>query len=268
MPGGCLARAARPLAADPLTASPGIHAYAGSVPTPSRTASGPLVRAITTLVKYSAVAQRNDALVAEQLQYYRARAAEYDATSYGAVSAEMASVPAIVDRLGISGDVLELACGTGIWTAELVRHATTLTALDGAPEMLELARQRVPAGVHFEQADLFNWTPTRSFDAVFFSAWLSHVPADRFPGFWSAVASALRPGGRAVALDELPARSSHEQEIQGEVAVRTLNDGTQHEIVKVFWEPDALVKSLTRLGWRASVTSIENNWFILDGTRA
>ena len=211
---------------------------------------------------------RVDGLVAEQLQYYRARAAEYDATSYGAVSGERASVPAIVDRLGISGDVIELACGTGIWTAELVRHAATLTALDGAPEMLELARERVATGVRFEQADLFDWTPTSSWDVAFFSAWLSHVPADQFDGFWSSVAAALRPGGRAIALDELPARSHHEDQVEGEVAVRTLQDGTKHKIVKVFWEPGALVERLAALGWRATVTPIEHGWFILDATHS
>ena len=210
---------------------------------------------------------RADSLVAGQLRYYRARASEYDATSYGAVAAEIASVPAIVDRLGISGDVIELACGTGIWTAELVRHATTLTAVDGAPEMLDLARQRVPTGVHFEQRDLFNWTPTTSWDVVFFSAWLSHIPVDHFAGFWSSVAAALRPSGHVIALDELPARSFHEGQVHGDVAVRTLRDGTRHEIVKVFWEPDALIKRLATLGWRASVTRIEHGWFILDATR-
>jgi len=213
------------------------------------------------------VSDEADGLVAQQLRYYRARAAEYDATSYAAVSAERASVPAIVDRLGICGDVIELACGTGIWTAELVRHATTLTALDGAPEMLDLARERVPTGVRFEQADLFDWIPTSSWDVVFFSAWLSHVPADRFSGFWSSVAAALRPGGRVVVLDELPARFHHEAQVEGEVAVRTLQDGSKHEIVKVFWEPAALVERLAALGWRPTVTPIEHGWFILDATR-
>jgi 2-polyprenyl-3-methyl-5-hydroxy-6-metoxy-1,4-benzoquinol methylase len=213
------------------------------------------------------VADRADNLVAEQLRYYRARAAEYDATSYSAEPVELASVPIIVDRLGISGDILELACGTGIWTAQLVRHAATLTAVDGAPEMLDLASQRVPMGVRFEQADLFDWTPTSSWDVVFFSAWLSHVPDERFDGFWSRIAGALRPGGRAIALDELPVRSFHEQQVQDGIAVRTLQDGTTHEIVKVFWEPDALRNRLAALGWRATVTPIEHGWFILDARR-
>lgn len=100
--------------------------------------------------------------------------------------------------------------------------------------MLELARQHIPMGVRIEQADLFNRTPTSSWDVAFFSAWLSHVPTDRFAGFWATVVAALRPGGRALVLDKLPARSSHEGEIRGEVAVRALQDGTKHEIVRVF----------------------------------
>ena len=150
--------------------------------------------------------------------------------------------------------------------SELARYAATLTALDAAPEMLELARRRVPRGVHFEEADLFDWRPASSWDVVFFSAWLSHVPAGRFEGFWSRVAAALRPGGRAIALDELPARSFHEAHVAGEVATRTLQDETKHKIVKVFWEPDALEKRLASLGWRADVTPIEHGWFILDAT--
>jgi hypothetical protein len=94
------------------------------------------------------------------------------------------------------------------------------------------------------------------------------VPADRFAGFWASVAAALRPDGRVVALDELPARSFHEDRIDGEVAVRTLQDGTKHEIVKVFWGPDALVNRLTALGWRANVTPIEHGWFILEAAHS
>lgn len=213
------------------------------------------------------MADRTSRLVGDQLRYYRARAAEYDATSYAAAPVEMASVSTIVDRLGITGDVVELACGTGIWTAELARYAATLTAIDGSPEMLDIARRRVPDSVRFEQEDLFDWTPTASWDVVFFSAWLSHVPDALFDRFWSSVAAALRPDGRAIALDELPVRADNEEHVDGDVAIRTLQDGTRHQIVKVFWEPDALATRLAGLGWQASVTPIEHGWFILDATR-
>jgi demethylmenaquinone methyltransferase/2-methoxy-6-polyprenyl-1,4-benzoquinol methylase len=206
-------------------------------------------------------------LLTDQLQYYRARAAEYDETSYGVATGERQSVPTIVDRLRITGRVLELACGSGIWTHELVRHASSLTAVDGAPEMLALAADRVPSGVGFRQANLFEWEPDATYDAVFFAAWLSHVPADRFDDFWSRVARALAPGGRAIALDELPSRSHHEEAVTGERAQRTLRDGTTHEIVKIFWEPPDLIARLASIGWTATVEPIEYDWFVLQARR-
>jgi trans-aconitate methyltransferase len=77
--------------------------------------------------------------------------------------------------------VLELACGPAIWTDLLLRRATSLTAVDAAPEMLALAEARVGEGrVRFVQADLFSWRPERRYDTVFFGFWLSHVPRERF----------------------------------------------------------------------------------------
>ncbi|HEY3717219.1 MAG TPA: class I SAM-dependent methyltransferase [Jatrophihabitantaceae bacterium] len=50
----------------------------------------------------------------------------------------------MIDRVPAGGDVLELACGTGVWTALLAGRANTLTAVDAAPEMIEIARERAP----------------------------------------------------------------------------------------------------------------------------
>jgi trans-aconitate methyltransferase len=70
-----------------------------------------------------------------------------------------------------------------------------VTAVDAAPEMLALARQRVrDLPVEFVQADLFAWQPPRRYDTVFFAFWLTHVPPARSPpsGPWS-----VRPWYRA-----------------------------------------------------------------------
>lgn len=208
-------------------------------------------------------------LLREQLDYYRARAAEYDVTSYGIASGERASVPGIVDRLAPTGDVLEMACGTGIWTVELARWATTVTAVDGAAEMLALAAQRtVGHDVRLVHADVFAWTPPADYDVVFFAAWLSHVPVDVFGAFWDRVRAALRPGGRVLFLDELPARSGVESFLADGLVTRTLADGSQHRVVKIFYEPEALVGALRGIGWRATVTPIEHGWFVGEAVPA
>ena len=123
--------------------------------------------------------------MAEQTAYYRARAGEYDKTSaYDAVS--RAALVAALEAFAPYGRVLELACGTGEWTVELVKHVAQLTAVDVAPEMLALNRERVGrTDVRYLRADLFAWTPPERYDVVFFSAWLSHVPPQRFEDFWA-----------------------------------------------------------------------------------
>jgi SAM-dependent methyltransferase len=111
------------------------------------------------------------ALVAEQVAYYRAHAPDYDVAYLGK------DWDRCVDELPISGDVLELACGTGHWTPLLAARARSVTAVDAAPEVLALARQRVRGlPVELIQADLFGWRPPRRYNTVFFAFWLTHVP--------------------------------------------------------------------------------------------
>jgi len=48
-----------------------------------------------------------------------------------------------------------------VWTSQLLRHATDVTAVDASPEMLAIAAARVGRDrVRFVQADLFTVTST------------------------------------------------------------------------------------------------------------
>lgn len=200
-----------------------------------------------------------DTLLAEQAAYYRARAGEYD-REY--TNPELAFRTSLVRELPELGDVLELACGTGQWTLLLAGRAATLTAVDAAPEMLAIARQRVAGAGHtveFVRADLFGWRPPRRYDTVFFAFWLSHVPPARFAEFWELVAVALAPGGRAVFVDDGPAAPGNEHVLDAQPAPavrRWLADGSEHRVVKVISEPDELTAALTGLGWTATVRPV------------
>jgi demethylmenaquinone methyltransferase/2-methoxy-6-polyprenyl-1,4-benzoquinol methylase len=126
-----------------------------------------------------------DEVLADQVDYYRRRAGEYDVTAYGDVAAARARIARLVAEMRPAGSVLEIACGTGLWTEALAGWADTVTAIDAAPEAVAIARDRVRlASVSFEVADVFSWDPGTRFDVIFFSAWLSHVPASRFGQFW------------------------------------------------------------------------------------
>jgi trans-aconitate methyltransferase len=202
-----------------------------------------------------------EVLLAEQVAYYRAIAPEFlEHAIAGPVRGELV---AALDSFGPTGCVLELACGPGIWTEQLLRHATSVTAVDASPEMLAIASARVSdERVRFLQADLFKWTPDRRYDLVFFGFWLSHVPLERFESFWSLVGDCLETDGRVFFIDD--AYRSPDELIYGESSStirRRLNDGTAYRAVKVPHEPKQLEKRLARLGWRITVTPTSGPFF-------
>ena len=180
-----------------------------------------------------------------------------------------AEVEALLAAFRPTGDVLELACGPGSWTGELLAHADTLTAVDASPEMLALARRQVPAGrVRFIEADLFGWEPDRRYDAVFFGFWLSHVPLERFADFWDLVARALKPGGRVAFVDD--AFRTPDELIEGEESAtiqRRLNDGTAFRAVKVPHTAESLQRRIEELGWRLQVKRLTGPFFWGEGHR-
>jgi SAM-dependent methyltransferase len=196
-----------------------------------------------------------DALLDEQIAYYRARAPEYDE-----VYADKGTWGAFLDELPIAGDVLELACGSGWWTPLLARRARSVTAVDAAPEMLALARLRVrDLPVELLAADLFAWRPPRRYDTAFFAFWLSHIPPARFAAFWSTVGAALAPGGRACFLDTSDRVRDIEWVLRGQPAPsvrRRLRDGSEYRVVKTFYSPAELAARLAELGWTATIREV------------
>lgn len=213
-----------------------------------------------------------DALLAEQIAYYRARASEYDRTSPLAYDPDVrGELAAALEAFAPRGEVLELACGTGEWTAELARHATRLTAVDASPEMLALNRHRVgAANVRYLQADLFAWTPPAHYDVVFFSAWLTHVPPQRFDTFWALVAGCLNDQGRVFMIDELPAVAAHERVIADAPAPsveRDLETGARYRTVKAFYAPATLTARLAALGWKAETRTVGWRYFYAAARR-
>ena len=209
-----------------------------------------------------------DPLLAEQAAYYRAIAMEYEDHVIPNLGAP--ELGAALDAFRPTGHILELACGPGAWTAHLLRYATTITAVDAAPEMLARARTRVGDGrVRFIRADLFSWTPDRRYDVVFFGSWLSHVPPNRFDSFWSLVADCLEPAGRVFFVDDN--YRTPDELIEGESSStiqRRLNDGTGYRAVKVPYSPAELEERLRHLGWCITVRPASTHSFWGEGTKS
>ena len=87
-------------------------------------------------------------ILQEQIQYYRERASEYDEWFFrqgrydrGKENcqqwfSEVSEVEIALQSAAPSGNILELACGKGLWTQHLAPVATHLTAVDASPEAI------------------------------------------------------------------------------------------------------------------------------------
>lgn len=193
-------------------------------------------------------------ILGEQVDYYRASAHEYEDHAIDVPGQN--ELLAAIEAFRPTGDVLELACGPGVWTERLVRSAKSVTAVDAAPEMLLRARARVVSPrVRFIEADLFSWRPDRRYDAVFFGFWLSHVPEELFDSFWSLVDGCLKDDGRVFFFDDNYRTDAELVEgARSPVVQRRLNDGTPFRVIKVPYEPAQLERRLRALNWDITVT--------------
>jgi demethylmenaquinone methyltransferase/2-methoxy-6-polyprenyl-1,4-benzoquinol methylase len=227
----------------------------------------------------------DDDLLDEQRAFYRARAPEYDEWwqrrgRYDRGEDETREwhhqvdiVDAALASFDAQGDVLELAGGTGWWTQRLADTAHHLTVVDASPEALAINHERVGrTDVDYVVADVFGWRPEHSFDVVFFSFWLSHVPRRSFNVFWSLVRSCLAPDGRVFLIDNRtdptpgPKRNDpYVIEYGPDLQLRRLTDGSEYRVVKVMYEPDELQELLGAEGWHAQIDA--TRWFIFGSTR-
>lgn len=222
-----------------------------------------------------------DPILGEQLAYYEARAIEYDQwwlrqgrydrgpEETARWFEEAAQVDAALDAFQPRGDILELACGTGLRSGKLLAAADRLTVVDGSAEMLAIhATRHASPKIERVQADLFNWSPQRKFDVVYFGFWLSHVPPEKVEAFWTMVRNALKPGGHFFFVDSRRTHVSTAKdhvlpELDSSKMTRRLDDGREFQIYKLFYEPTSLRDRLSALDWECEV--LQTKTFFIYG---
>jgi SAM-dependent methyltransferase len=183
--------------------------------------------------------------VATEFDGWLAEAGAYDLATQLARGDEISSICEALRDFRPTGNVLEIACGSGQWTKQLVAFADRVVALDSSPTMLAINAKRTASDkVEYVEADIFSWQPAEKFDVVFFGFWLSHVPDSRFTDFWNLVRSSLAPNGRFFFVDDHIeyARASYQTK-------RKLSDGREFEVFKVLHRSADLQERLRSLGW-------------------
>ena len=203
-------------------------------------------------------------LIERQCEFYKLRSSQWQMwiEGYmGQLTDPLEELIAATPELQRDPDVLEIASGTGYFTRLIAPLASHIWALDSASEMLAqldgLGLRNVTTMCH----DVFDWSPSRRYDAIVCANWLSHVPHELWRSHWRMLEDALAPGGVVVAVDatvdELPHLGGHawwkarmDDGHREPLTTRALDDGSQHVVVKQFWDPDTLLEQVSEFGWQ------------------
>jgi SAM-dependent methyltransferase len=174
-----------------------------------------------------------DDLYERQRLYYHLRAAEYDRTAWepetGEQADEIERVVALVSGLP-PARTLDVGCGTGFLTQHLRGQ---VTALDASEDMLALAGARVRAAELVCAAAPPLPFADGAFERVFSSHFYDHLRPEERAAFLS---EARRVAGELVLVQQNGGPTHREG-----VERRPLEDGSEHDIYKVYFSPDSLL---------------------------
>lgn len=200
--------------------------------------------------------------------YYRDRAAEYDAVyAKPERQDDLATLRGLLTPVA-GGRVLEIAAGTGYWTQVLSASASSVTATDINPETLDVARARPygPAPVSFQLADAYALQEIPGqFDLAFIGFFWSHVLRADLPRFLGGLHDRLGPGATVMVLDNryVPGSSTPISRTTPEgdtFQLRTLHDGRRYEILKNFPERGQFTADVAAIGADVEWTQLRYFW--------
>ena len=220
----------------------------------------------------------------EMIEYYEARAPEYDdwylrrgRYAHGPIhdaawDAELDAAGRWLDGLPMTGEIVELAAGTGWWSPLLAAKGVA-SLYDASEPPLARARERLVAHglrAHLHVRDAWA-APDRPVDALFTGFWLSHVSAERLVAFLTVARSWLKPGGLYAFIDSLDDPQSGTSDRVApvdEIQRRRLADGREFRVVKAYHAPDALATALRATGFDEVSVTTTGRFFLLGVGRA
>lgn len=203
--------------------------------------------------------------------YYARRAGTYEQEVYGRPErqADLALLRERVREALRNHRVLEVACGTGYWTAQLAQSAASVLATDINPEMLEAAQAKgLPVDkARFALADALDLQVEGMFSACFAGFWWSHVKRQDQAGFLEQLRAKLGKDTLLVLLDNVYVEGSNtpvaRTDLDGNTyQIRTLSDGERYEVLKNFPTDSALRKKMGAAVKDIRIVRLEHYWML------
>jgi SAM-dependent methyltransferase len=124
------------------------------------------------------------------LQFYSSNAQAYAERE---ITSRYARMARFLELLAPGAKILELGCGAGGDSAEMLARGFDVSATDGSPELADIAAKRL--GRPVETLLFHDLNEVEAYDAVWANACLLHVPRDQLAKVLALIWRALRPEG-------------------------------------------------------------------------
>lgn len=207
------------------------------------------------------------------MAYYDTRAPEYEEMFRRDDPVRQAELRALGQALldALRGRrVLEVACGTGYWTALLAGAARSILALDAAPKMLAIAREKAlpSAAVTLRLADAYRLAEVSGVcDAGLANFWLSHVPRNRLDAWLEQFHARIGRGAPVFMADNVFFPGVGGELVRREGCAdtykrRVLADGSTYDVLKNYFNESELRGLLARHADALSIYSGTCYWWV------
>lgn len=205
-------------------------------------------------------------------EYYSKRALEYDVVYKRPDKTRIKEQKFLAEYITSTFKdkfVLELACGTGFWTRDILKSAKKVLATDYSKNMLEIASKSLSenSNIIFLQADAYN--PPVSFpkfNGAIANFWFSHVPKNKIKKFLMTLHSRLDKNSVVLFADDIYVEGVGGELIskknQNTFKRRVLISGEQFDILKNYYTKDQLEKLFSKYSKHLEVVYLTNFWIV------
>lgn len=168
--------------------------------------------------------------------------------------------------------VLEIACGSGYWTAQMAQSASSILATDLCPELIaEAEKKNLPADkVQFTLAKAGNLPlndAAQPFSACFAGFFWSHVKREEQAALLQQLREKYGKNLLLVMVDDVyveggSAPVARTDQEGNTYQMQTLANGDRYELVKNYPSDSALRKKLASAAKDIRILRLENYWML------
>lgn len=206
-----------------------------------------------------------------QTQYYKQRAKEYELVYQKPErQKDLKQIKAYLTKHFRPQNLIEIACGTGYWTAMLAKNTDQILGIDINGEVIELAKQKDyhSSNVRFEVIDFKALEQSeQKFDGLFGGFIWSHLLQQEIDHFVSMMLKLVQSKGQLIFVDNKFVEGnstpiSRKDEAGNTFQNRRLTNGQQFEIIKNYPSREAMLALWEKAALNIKWVDFEYYWLI------